>query len=154
MKRNYLLIAATALLGFSSLFSSCKKDDEVSLSEAMVGNWGISKFAIDDGDGMLSESEISSAYSIGFDVTTLTFNSDKSGSVSSISQYYYIPQLFGNGTFNWDAEQKTQTLRVYNSYGQSIVAKLSFQDLSHFAVLEPNSALTYGQSVWIFCDRK
>lgn len=137
----------------TTFFMSCDKDDEVSVAQALVGNWSLDKFSIDNGDGMLDSAEKNQAYDLGFEIGNVNFAADKSGTFTSPYAYYY-PTLFGKGSFYWNNDDKAQTITITTNTGQVYVTKLIFQDLDHFTILEQNSSFTYGQPMWIFCERK
>jgi len=152
MKRSYISLSASLLLIISSVFTSCKKSDDVSVTRALIDDWKLSKIGLDiNKNGLLDTAERSAFFDINYEAMTITFNEDKTG--TSVVKAYYYPTIFGNGNFQWHSDDRAQMITVNSREGTSHTTKLIFIDFNTIAVLD-NSLAVYGQSIWNVYTRK
>jgi hypothetical protein len=132
------------------MFTSCKKEDDVSVSRALVDDWTLTKIGLDDnGNGLLDTAERNSLFAIGYDAVTVTFQDNKTG----ISKALYYPTIFGYGDFHWDSDDRNQSITISNSDGATATTKLIFIDFNTIAVLDKTLDI-YGKGLWNVYSRK
>lgn len=152
MKRTTILkqlcIAFIAVVSIAS----CKKEDDVNVTRALIDDWSLSKLSLDDGNGILDSTEITKAFDLGgHEIGIVSFMDLGKGNYSPMM--YYYPSTFGSGEFSWSTDDKMQAITITNNKGESTTTQIIFQDFDHFAILEQNSYF-YGQGVWSFYSRK
>lgn len=153
MKRISLFFSV-ACVGAATIVSSCqKKDDDFSVKRALIDEWSVKSFSLDDGNQTLDQTEIDQQYSSPLGLGVVTFNADYSGvfTPSTVANIYF-PTIFGVGAFQWQMNS-TQQITVTNSDNVTQTAKLIFTDYNHMAILENLSYASYTQSMWVFYER-
>lgn len=152
MKRTTILKQICVVLLALISISSCKKEDDVNVTRALIDDWSLNKLSLDDGNGILDTAEINKAFDLGgIEIGTVTFGELGRGVYNPL--VYYYPTTFGSGEFTWSTDDRIQAITVTNNNGETTTTKIIFQGYDHFAILEQN-AYFYGQGVWSFYSRK
>lgn len=145
-------LLATVMAVMLMVTSCDKNDDEITRSQALVGNWVLMKASMDDGNQRLDDNEINNAWNFNQYRLTLTFKENKKGMVSSSTPVHY--SIFGNRNFDWTLDDYKEIITIVNDRGEGLVTPLIYLDINHFAVLEQYSIANHSQNVWGFYERK
>ncbi|HTN46944.1 MAG TPA: hypothetical protein VL098_11405 [Flavipsychrobacter sp.] len=151
MKKICMAVSVMSIFALSTFSSCTKKDSDVSTASALMDDWRLKKFSLDDGNSELEQREIDGAYELFVDYPILTFNRDFTGSINSLP---YFPTLFGEHNFEWTTNERKRELIITTQSGEVTIAQIRFQDINHYAILQTSFSQAYGAPVWMFFERK